>query len=132
MNFLLLSIISSNQSRFVKGRCIIKIALLTQEIVTSIKKRGKSVNVILKLDMTVAYDRVSWLYLTKVLWKNEIFIDLIWRLLTNNWYSILINDQSHGSFHSSRGVKQGDSLFPALFTLASKTLSRALNALLYD
>ncbi|XP_059310014.1 uncharacterized protein LOC132061173 [Lycium ferocissimum] len=52
---------------FVKGRSIIENVLLTQEIVTDIRKRGKPANVVIKLDMAKAYDRVSWLYLTKVL-----------------------------------------------------------------
>ncbi|XP_059315388.1 uncharacterized protein LOC132065996 [Lycium ferocissimum] len=80
-------VISPNQSGFVKGRNIIENVLLTQEIVTDIRKRGKPANVIIKLDMTKAYDRVSWLYLCKVMKKmgfSGAFIDLIWRLLANN------------------------------------------------
>lgn len=47
----------------------------------------------------------------------------------NNWNSILINGQSYGFFHSTRGVKQGDPLSPALFILMEEALSRALNNL---
>ncbi|XP_059288975.1 uncharacterized protein LOC132042454 [Lycium ferocissimum] len=81
---LLPAVISSNQSGFVKGRNIIENVLLTQEIITDITKRGKHANVVIKLDMTKAYDIVSWLYLCKVMKKmgfSEVFIDLIWRLL---------------------------------------------------
>ncbi|XP_049406079.1 uncharacterized protein LOC125869665 [Solanum stenotomum] len=59
-------LISFNQSDFVKGRRIIEKVLLTQEIVTEIRKRGKPANVVIKLDMAKAYDRVSWFYLMKV------------------------------------------------------------------
>lgn len=42
-------------------------------------------------------------------------VDKIWRLVANNWYSILINGQAQGFFHSTRRVKQGDPLSLALF-----------------
>lgn len=72
-----------------KGRYIIENVLLTQEIVTDIRKRDKPANIVIKLDMTKSYDRVSWLFLTKVMRKmgfSEKWMELIWRLITNNWY----------------------------------------------
>ncbi|XP_059290737.1 uncharacterized protein LOC132044271 [Lycium ferocissimum] len=93
-----------NPSGFVKGRNIIENVLLTQEIVSDIRLRGKPTNVILKIDMTKAYDIVSWLFLTK----------------------------AYGFFHSSRRFKQDDPLSPALFILAAEVLSRSLNSLFDD
>lgn len=52
---------------FVHGRSIAENVLLVQEIMTEIRKRGKPPNLVIKLDMTEAYDRVEWLYLIKVL-----------------------------------------------------------------
>ncbi|XP_070034559.1 uncharacterized protein [Nicotiana tomentosiformis] len=75
-------------SRFVKGRSIFENILLTQEIVTDIRLRGKPANVVIKLDMDKAYDRVSWKYLLHVLRKMgfaEHFINMIWNLISSNW-----------------------------------------------
>ncbi|XP_059310576.1 uncharacterized protein LOC132061917 [Lycium ferocissimum] len=87
-------LVSPNQSGFAKGRSIIENVLLTQEIVINIRKRGKPANVIIKLDMAKAYDRESWLFFIRTLNKmgfSEGFVDMIWRLIANNWYFVTIN-----------------------------------------
>lgn len=55
---------------------------MVQEIVAEIRKRGKIPNLVIKLDMIKAYDRVDWLFLTKVLRKvgfGERLIDMVYR-----------------------------------------------------
>nr|XP_033515384.1 secreted RxLR effector protein 78-like [Nicotiana tomentosiformis] len=124
------SLISPNQSGFVKGRSIFENILLTHEIVTDIRLRGKPANVVIKLAMAKEYDRVSWNYLIHVLRKIgfiEHFLKLIWNLIANNWYSVLINGQASGFFKSSKRIKQGDPLFPSVFILSAEVLSSSLN-----
>ncbi|XP_019231878.1 PREDICTED: uncharacterized protein LOC109212667 [Nicotiana attenuata] len=102
------SLISSNQSGFVKGRSIFENILLTQEIVTDIRLRGNLANVVIKLDMAKAYDMVSWKYIMHVLRKMEFaecFTNMVCNLIANNWYSVMVNGQASGFFHSTRGVK---------------------------
>nr|XP_016469786.1 PREDICTED: uncharacterized protein LOC107792109 [Nicotiana tabacum] len=107
--------------------------IVQMEIVTDMRLRTRAgPNVVIKLDMTKAYDRFSWLFLTKVLRKvgfSERFIGLVFDLIGNNWYSVLINGQPHGFFKSLGGVKQGDLLSPTRFILAAEALSRGLNSL---
>lgn len=82
--------------------------------------------------MDKAYDRVDRKFLIIVLENLGFFggfIDVIWRLVANNWYSVLVNSLDHGFFHSTRGVKQGDTLSPSLFILSTEVLSRALTSL---
>nr|XP_009619315.1 uncharacterized protein LOC104111339 [Nicotiana tomentosiformis] len=79
------------------GRRIYENILLTQEIVTDIRMIGKPANVVLKLDMTKAYDRDFWKYVMHVLRKMvfaEHFIIIVGNLLANNWYLVLVNEHS--------------------------------------
>ncbi|XP_016454374.2 uncharacterized protein LOC107778605 [Nicotiana tabacum] len=63
---LLPNLISEEQAGFVKGMSIVENVLLTQEIIKDIRLRTKvGPNVVTKLDMAKAYDRLSWLFLTK-------------------------------------------------------------------
>lgn len=105
---------------------------LSQEIMINIKKRGKLTNLVVKWDMAKSYDRVDQRFLVSVSEKmgfNNILGVKIWRLVENIWYSLLINDQAHGFFHSFRGVKHRDPLTLASFTMKAEVLSRALNKL---
>ncbi|XP_071913911.1 uncharacterized protein [Coffea arabica] len=72
---------------------------LAQELISNVGKKYRGRNVVLKLDMIKAYDRMSWVFVLKVLRQfgfGERFVDMMWRLLSNVWFSVIVNSVSHG------------------------------------
>ncbi|WMV33144.1 hypothetical protein MTR67_026529 [Solanum verrucosum] len=82
--------------------------VIDREIVNNINKPNVGGNVVIKLDMSKAYDRVSWPFLCFVLRHfgfAESWIDLIYGFISKFWYTMLVNGSRHGFFNSGRGMK---------------------------
>ena len=84
---------------------------------------------ILKIDMSRAFDRVEWPFLLKILSLSGFppqFTHLIEQCITTPTFSILINGGPVGNFSSQRGLRQGNPLSPLLFIICTEALSRLL------
>ncbi|KAL0317839.1 UNVERIFIED_CONTAM: hypothetical protein Sangu_2198200 [Sesamum angustifolium] len=103
-------VISLSQSGFVPGRLLSDNVLLAQELIHSLESRRPDANVVFKLDMAKAYDRVSWEFLYQVLQRKgfpQRWIGLVANAISHCWFSVLVNGEHAGFFHSTRGYDKG-------------------------
>lgn len=132
MNSILPKLISENQSGFVKRRLITENILLTQDIIRGAKSKNAGGNVVIKLDMSKVYNKLSRTFLSNVLRKtgfSENFIEMIFRLISNNWYSVIINGTRYGFFQINQRSQARWSLLSPLFILAAEVFTKALSSL---
>ena len=88
-------------------------------------------SVVLKINLSKAYDRVSWTYLRIILTKMGFsvpFISWVMSNLSSVSFSVLINGAASSFFKSGRGLRQGCPLAPLLFLIVVEGFCRALLA----
>eukprot|EP00253_Pinus_taeda_P022728 PITA_22728 len=121
--------ISMEQFGFLDGRKIHEAIGVAQEVIHSVKQKKKK-GVILKIDLSKAYDRINWLYLRLLLTHlgfNYTFISWIMGCISNVSFVVLINGAASPFFKSQRGLRQGCPLSPLLFLLVAEGLSRLIH-----
>eukprot|EP00253_Pinus_taeda_P022843 PITA_22843 len=121
--------ISMEQFGFLNGRQIHEAIGVAQEVTHSIKLKKKK-GVVLKIDLSKAYDRISWLYLRMLLTHigfSYPFVSWIMGCITNVSFVVLVNGGASSFFNSQRGLRQGCPLSPLLFLLVAEGLSRLIH-----
>eukprot|EP00253_Pinus_taeda_P004333 PITA_04333 len=121
--------ISMEQFGFLDGRQIHEAIGVAQDVIHSIKQK-KMKGVVLKIDLSKAYDRINWLYLQLLLTHlgfNYSFISWIMGCISNVSFVVLINGAASPFFKSQRGLRQGCPLSPLLFLLVVEGLSRLIH-----
>lgn len=119
-------LISPEQAGYVEGRKILDGIILTHEIIHSLK-HSKQAGMILKIDLSKAFDKLSWSYIQEMLTTfgfSPTWTRWILSLISSNFFSILINGIPSHPFSPSRGIRQGDPLSPFLFVLMAEGLGR--------
>ncbi|KAL8125341.1 hypothetical protein AgCh_012871 [Apium graveolens] len=131
MKALLDNVGSDNQSAFIPGRLLTDNIMVSYEIMHYMKRKkvGKDGYMALKLDMSRAYDRIEWEFLKAILRKmgfSAWWVNLVLRCVTTISYHIVHGDNIMGPIIPSRGLRQGDPLFPYLFIICAEGLSSLL------
>lgn len=126
-------IIGPTQSSFVPGRQISDNIVIYQEVLHMMRgKKGKMGQMIIKIDLEKAYDRIAWDFIRDTL--EDVGFDRVWirnirsciesTTLTLNW-----NGEQLQPFRPSRGIRQGDSISPFIFVMCIERLSHMIRNL---
>jgi hypothetical protein len=83
----------------------------------------------IKIDMSKVYNRIKWDFLDAAMLRlgfDARWVYLIMACVRSVFYSVVVNGNPVGPFSPSRGIKQGDPIFPYLFLICTEVFSSLL------
>jgi len=119
-------LVSTNQSAFIRRRCIYDNFILVQQTI-KILHQQKVPSLFLKLDISKAFDSVSWAFLLEVLTHlgfGATWCNLVSNLLTTSTTRVLLNGEPGEEIKHQRGIRQEDPLSPMMFIIVMDVLNR--------
>jgi hypothetical protein len=114
----MLQIMGPHQSAFIRGCCLHDNFQLVQFTARKLH-RLKTDAILLKLDITKAFDTVDWAFLLDVmvkLWFGRHWMSMICGLLGTASTRVVVNSVAGDLIFNRRGLRQGDPFLPFFST----------------
>jgi hypothetical protein len=113
----------------VEGRKILDDIIVVHEVIHSLQTSKKE-GMMMKLDMSKAYDRMNWDFLRRMLLAfdfGEGWVTWVMNLVSTISFLSYVNGSPTKTFNGSRGLHQGDPLSPFLFIILVEGLGHSLS-----